>query len=1147
MRQKTDSIDPFPGDGEMSRRMRAHDWSATPLGPVASWPQSLKIAVCILLNSRYAMWLGWGPEFTFFYNDAYARMTLGAKHPRALGRPAREVWPEIWGDVGPRAESVVRTGQATWDERLLLFLERRGFPEETYHTFSYSRVPDDCGGVGGMLCVVTEDTERTIGERRLRTLRELAARTTEEARSVEDACQTAARILADNPHDLPFILLYLIDADTRTARLAGVTGLPPRSAAAPPAVDLTAAEGPDAGWPLRAVLETGRAEVLTHVGRWLGPPPVGVYPELPHTAAVLPLRKSGQDRLAGFVVAGVSPRRPFDDDYQGFFDLLAGHIATAVANARAYEEERKRAEALAELDRAKTAFFSNVSHEFRTPLTLLLGPVEDALAEPDGSLSPVHRELLEIARRNGLRLKRLVNTLLDFSRIEAGRVRALFEPTDLAAFTADLASNFRSACERAGLGLVVDCPPLPGPVFVDRQMWENVVLNLLSNAFKFTFEGEIAVSLRQAGGATELRVRDTGTGIPPAEMPRLFERFHRVENARGRTHEGSGIGLALVHELVKLHGGSITAGSEVGRGTTFLVSIPLGSEHLPRERVGSGRGPAPTAAGASLFVEEALRWLPHDEADGASAELPTDPDDLSALLLPAGQAASDRPRVLVADDNADMRRYVVRLLAGAYAVEAVPDGAAALEAVRRRTPDLIVSDVMMPRLDGFGLLQALRADPHTAGVPVILLSARAGEESRVEGMQAGADDYLVKPFSARELLARVSAHLQMARLRRETSESLREANRRKDEFLAMLAHELRNPLAPIRNSLEILKMPRLDGAAAERIREMMERQVHHLVRLVDDLLDVSRVMRGKVDLRTEPVELASVVARAVETAQPLIEARGHELTIGLADESLPLEADPVRLAQVVGNLLTNAAKYTESHGRISLTARREGDQAVLRVRDTGIGIPADMLPRVFDLFVQVDHATTKAQGGLGVGLTLVKSLAEMHGGTVEAHSPGPGEGSEFVVRLPLSARRQEPPGKKEDAGQPQPESPSGRRLLVVDDNRDAAESLALLLRLQGHEVRVAHDGPAALEMVSSHRPEMVFLDIGMPGMDGYEVARRLQHMPGMRGVRLAALTGWGQEDDRRRTAQAGFDHHLVKPVEPKVLEELLATLKRARD
>jgi len=380
--------------------------------------------------------------------------------------------------------------------------------------------------------------------------------------------------------------------------------------------------------------------------------------------------------------------------------------------------------------------------------------------------------------------------------------------------------------------------------------------------------------------------------------------------------------------------------------------------------------------------------------------------------------------------------------------------------------------------------------------------------------------------------------------RLQAEEALKEADRRKNEFLATLAHELRNPLAPIRNSLQILKMPRLDAATAERSREMMERQVHHLVRLVDDLLDVSRVMRGKIELRRERVELSTVVARAVETVQPLIEAHGHELTVQLSPESLPLDADPVRLAQVVGNLLTNAAKYTEANGRIRLTAQREGGEAVLRVRDTGIGIAPNMLPHVFELFVQADHAATRSQGGLGIGLTLVKNLVEMHHGTVEAHSNGLGEGCEFVIRLPLMPQEERQRVEKDSGEAPhEPAHSSGHRLLVVDDNPDAADSLAMLLRLQGHEVRVAHDGPAALQIAAASRPDLVFLDIGMPGMDGYEVARRLRQTPGLEKVVLAALTGWGQQEDRRRTAEAGFDHHLVKPVEPKTLEGLLAELQ----
>ncbi|MDB5340721.1 MAG: chemotaxis protein methyltransferase CheR [Planctomycetaceae bacterium] len=375
-------------------------------------------------------------------------------------------------------------------------------------------------------------------------------------------------------------------------------------------------------------------------------------------------------------------------------------------------------------------------------------------------------------------------------------------------------------------------------------------------------------------------------------------------------------------------------------------------------------------------------------------------------------------------------------------------------------------------------------------------------------------------------------------------ESLKEANRRKDEFLATLAHELRNPLAPICNSLQILKLSQVDMATIDRCRDVMERQVQHLVRLVDDLLDVSRVMRGKIELRKEPVELATIIARAVETAKPLIEVQGHELEIFVPSESLLLDADPVRLVQVIANLLTNSAKYMDANGKIWLLARREDNQAILAVRDTGIGIAPDMLPHVFELFVQADHATTKAQGGLGIGLTLVKNLVEMHDGSVEAHSAGLGKGCEFVVRFPLKLQNtQYPVADKTSAQENRVIPSSGHQLLVVDDNHDAAVSLAVWLRLQGYEVRIAHDGVSALELVKSYRPDLIFLDLGMPRMDGFEVARRIRKMSGLETTILAALTGWGQAEDRRRTAEAGFDHHLVKPSEPKTLLKLLAELK----
>jgi len=389
---------------------------------------------------------------------------------------------------------------------------------------------------------------------------------------------------------------------------------------------------------------------------------------------------------------------------------------------------------------------------------------------------------------------------------------------------------------------------------------------------------------------------------------------------------------------------------------------------------------------------------------------------------------------------------------------------------------------------------------------------------------------------AQNLAERSAIAIENAKLYRE----LREQDRRKDEFLATLAHELRNPLAPIRNSLQILKMPRVDPDLARQTREMMERQIHHLVRLVDDLMDVSRVMRGKIDLRKESVELSTIIARAVETAKPLIEAHDHRLEIDVSFDPLPLEADPVRLVQAVGNLLNNSAKYSEDHGLILVMARRENGEAVVTIRDQGIGIAPDMLPHIFELFVQADHASTKAQGGLGIGLTLVKSLIEMHGGSITVHSDGLGKGAEFAIRLPLAHARPADKGVSDDCNDR--EYGPSRRIMVVDDNRDAALSLSMLLKLEGHNVSVAHDGKTALDMATASVPDAIFLDIGMPGMDGFEVARRIRATPQLQNIRLIALTGWGQEEDRRRTAQVGFDFHLVKPPEPADIEGILHSL-----
>jgi PAS domain S-box-containing protein len=775
----------FPGDSEMAARMRAFDWSSTAMGTPDRWPESLRTAVRICLTSRFPIVVWWGQDYVTFYNDAYRSFLGRTKHPHWLGRSGKQCWQEIWSVIGPMLEGVFQTGIATWSQDLLLTLDRDLPREEGYFTFSYSPIMDDSAEVSGIFCACYETTESVVSARRIETLRKLAAQGLE-AHTVDEACESAAKVLAESTLDLPFSAIYVADAEGTKATLKSHFGLPQGTQILLQTVSVD--DGDSSPWPLARVfrsLSSADSADLVEAGLNITGEP---WPEPVSKAIALPIPGAQRGGLSGLVVLGVSPRRVLDDSYRAFFKLIASQIGTAISDATAYEAERRRAEALAEIDRAKTAFFSNVSHEFRTPLTLMLGPLQDLLGQSDSHLSPSAKEQLALASRNGARLLRLVNTLLDFSRIEAGRVQAVYEPTDIAVLTADLASAFRAATERAGLRMNVNCESLSEPVYVDRDLWEKIVLNLVSNAFKFTFDGEIAVSVNRSGDQAELRVGDTGIGIPPEELPKIFERFHRIPSSRSRTFEGSGIGLALVHELVKLHGGTIRVESEVGVGSEFVVRIPFGKDHLPAAQIGGVRAQSSSAVGASPFVEEALRWLP--ETNSASETIAPAEGELPGIQAGIGEqswwAGSERPRVLVADDNADMRQYLSRLLGGNCKVETASDGESALRAVLERPPDLVVCDIMMPRLDGLEFLKRLRAIPERKQVPVILLSARAGEESRIEGLAGGADDYLVKPFSARELLARVQARLELSRARLETERAVRESGRRYRELIDAL-------------------------------------------------------------------------------------------------------------------------------------------------------------------------------------------------------------------------------------------------------------------------------------------------------------------------------------------------------------------------
>ncbi|WP_426110597.1 ATP-binding protein [Massilia sp. PWRC2] len=1380
-----DDLSWLSGGGEMGALIRSMDWASTPLGPPQQWPQSLRTSVSLCLSSTFPIMVAWGASDIQIYNDAY-RPICGGLHPASMGAPFKHTWVSALPVVGDAFDSA-RQGAGAFVQDQRMFLDRYGYREEAFMTFSFSPIRDESGEVGGIFHPITEATAAVLNARRSRCLRELSTAIADARTIGAIGRHIEAQYQGDEPGallDLPFMLLYQIDAASGELLLRGGAGLEAHAAMAPPVATID-----DTIWPFAGVAASRAAQLVEGLAARLGAAPCGPYDNAPDAALVLPITVPGRLDLYGFVVAGVSAARAIDAAYLHFYDLLGATINTAVGNVVAYEKEQQRADDLAQIDRAKTAFFSNVSHEFRTPLTLILGPLDDALADRDDALAPAQRQRIEVTRRNALRLLKLVNSLLDFSRIEAGRVQAAYMPLDLARLTTDLTAVFESAMAKGGLAYHVALDTLPQPVWVDRDMWEKIVFNLLSNAFKFTLQGAVSVTLREHGGMARLSVADSGSGIARHELPRLFERFHRIEGAPGRTYEGTGIGLALIEELVRLHGGSISVHSVVGEGTRFDVDLPFGHAHLPAERLLE----AP-AAGAVLedrtgaaFVEEALRWLP----DSVPAPLPASlAVAATAAPAPSGAAA----RVLVADDNNDMRAYLAALLAPHGQVTACADGEAAFALLQAGAYDLLLSDVMMPRLDGFGLIARIRADADLQTLPVMLLSARAGEEAKIEGLQAGADDYMVKPFAANELLARVRRQVELGRERRLQQQALRlretyfrslidlapvmlwttdasgactylsqrwcdytgrsaaddlgfgwfdnlhaddsvaarrlfmaanaaqqafsidyrlrrgdgsyawfvdtgnprfdedgrfagfvgtvadiharttlqqrleqvaragdigvwyadapfhhyqineqmaghlglgaaravslaallaalaagdqarlrdaidtaqqggaaldlefynvrearslraigwcdlddqgqttrfdgvtfdisphrhatdelqrladalaEKNRMQSEFLFTLAHELRNPLAPIRSGLDLMRLrPAAQGNI--EVQAMMRRQVDHMVHLVDDLLDMARLSEGKVELRLEAVTLAQVIADAIEISMPLIDGGHHQLEQHLPATPLSLAVDRHRIAQVLSNLLNNAAKYTPPHGRIRINATIEDGSIAVAVSDNGIGIDAAMLPLVFDMYAQAHRHQGVGIGGLGVGLNLVRRLVELHGGTVQVDSAGAGQGSCFTVRLPLDGATAAAGLALLDAAGAAgaPAAGAALRVLVVDDNVDdnvdAADMLAELLHLHGHTVRMVHDGAAAIALAAHFLPQVVFLDIGLPDQSGFEVAPRLRQLAGLAQTTLVALTGWGAEQDRQRSQAAGFDCHLTKPADLVSVEQIL--------
>ena len=960
-------LDWLAGGGEMGKLIRSMDWSKSPLGPISEWPQSLKTAVSLCLSSTFPINIAWGPEFVQIYNDAY-RPICGGLHPASMGSKFKECWASALPVVGAHFDRA-HNGEGVYIPNQRMFLERHGYLEEAFMTFSFSPIRDESGNVGGIFHPISESTEKMLSSRRTQAIRDLALQVNK-AQSMGEMYELATDIQSQLELDLPFMMFCEVRKEG--IRMIKDSGL--NSNCSLHQIDQ---------WNLNQYKTITQVKDLqTKLGEYK----CGPYDHAPKNAMILPITPAGHDTPVAYVIAGVSVAREMDSDYESFYEQIKNTVTTAVTNISAYEEEQKRAQALAEIDKAKTAFFSNVSHEFRTPLTLMLGPLEDSLIDEKNPLNAIQRQRQEVIQRNSMRLLKLVNSLLDFSRIEAGRIQASFEPVNLSKATTDLASLFRSTIEKEGLQLKVEAAPLPEEIYVDKEMWEKIILNLLSNAFKFTFEGTIEVKARWTGLGAEIKVSDTGIGVNAEELPRLFERFHRVQGAKSRTYEGTGIGLALVQELVTMHGGTISVESEIGKGTTFTIFLPKGKAHLPEEKIAVTKTLTSTSLSADAYLKESQMWV-KDENNKYLNDNSVDKEVV----------------VLLADDNADMRDYVASILNQNWTVMTAKDGEEAYQLTLREKPDLILSDVMMPVLDGFGLLKKIRQNENLKDTPLILLSARAGEEAKVEGLAAGADDYLVKPFSARELMSRVGAMVKLTRARNETLKNLEKAvsgleieKDLREKFVATLTHDLRSPITAAKISAQLI----------QRRPDHMENSQNHAARIVNnvnradqmiqDLLDASRIRAGeKLFMEVEDCEMNSLMQEITDNLRTI---HGDRIILKTHDTDIQGRWASAKITRMVENLINNAFKYGDPHAPVVVDTKDHGEEISFSVHNVGRPLSAIEQKEIFDPYKRIAD-TSDGIKGWGLGLTLVKGMAEAHGGNVKVFS-GPSIGTTFVVTLP---------------------------------------------------------------------------------------------------------------------------------------------------
>ncbi len=971
------------GGGELGALMRATDWASTPLGPVEGWPQSLRTAVSILLDSRFGMYIAWGPEYAQIYNDSYRPILGSSKHPAALGNRASTTFAESWDIIGPMFEDV-RRGNATGSEDWMLPLDRHGFLEECFFTFSYSPIRDESGGVGGVHVTVTETTPGVLSARRLRALHELG-RSALGKRTAAEACTVAAAALTDASADIPFALFYTLSDDGLSARLAGCVGVTAGDPAAPLVVPLEAA----GGWPLGDVLRARQAQVVERMPEAFGAISSRAWPERVLNAAVVPIRRGNDGPIYGLLVAGISPRLRLDADYERFLGSVAAHVAFAIAESLAFEEEQ-----------------------------------------------------------------RLVNA-------ERQRLYAHFQQ-----------APFAVAVLR-GTDLVVE----------------------LANSAALAVWGKTAAMIGQPilEGFPEL------VGQP-------FVDYLRDVMRTGIAHEGKG------------------ALARMPRGPNGeLVEVYFNFVYSPL-RGGAGAVEGVLVAGFEVTAEVRARR----EIEEAQRLFKSVVDNVPELAWAA------RPDGYIDFYNQRWYDYT-----GTTPEEMAGWG-------WRAVHDPALLDSVMAHWQ-----KSLEQ-----GIPFEMEFPIRGADGRFQWFLTrvrplrDAEGTIVRWFGTN---TNIDERVQLLASEKAAREEAERSNRAKDEFVAIVSHELRNPLNAILGWTRLLRSGSLPTNRAERALETIERNAITQAQLIDDLLDVARIASGKLPLEVQSVRLARVVEAALDSARPAIEAKGLKVHV-LLDSDSQLAADPARLQQVVWNLLTNATKFTPRDGWIRVVLRRDSSHLELSVSDSGAGIDAIFLPHVFQRFRQADASTTKAHGGLGLGLAITKNLVEMHGGTITVESKGLGKGSTFVVRLPVAAVRESAPSTfgARTAQSPVPmhiDAPRelrGLRVLVVDDEPDGREVVAAILASCGATAVTAASVAEAMGAFAQHVPDVILSDIGMPEEDGYALITRVRELSRENGgaTPAACLTGYASVEDRRRALLAGFTMHIPKPIDPGELVAVVASLAR---